>query len=885
MEKFTRIRCFIKKASVMCDNMSISFTADYNDDGKIINFVDGRILDDTAEERVRQRFSKILHYEYGYSKKQMATEVPISRGSQEVRDINGNAIRADIVVYETNAACANRNQGQIILIVECKAPDKTKGYNQLVSYIYNTNAGGGVWFNGSGDDSEIECYRRVNVPTNTLKPWPGLPRTDETWDSIGRRKKSELIRPKDIKGLLRRCHNKLHGRGTEEDDLTMDMVRIILAKARDEEKGGDQPEFYCTPEEYSDERLWVNVEDRIQKLFDEVKALNEEVFESHERILVGARAVCDVVSLLQDYQLLSDLSDNVEWDLMGCAYEEYTAAYLKRKSGQFFTNRLVIDFLVRTIDPIYSDRVLDPAGGSGGFLTGVLRHIRNKIISSEGTAIAKQRQLDTIRTRLFMVESSKRLVKVAKTAMILNGDGHTGMTQGDSLGNFSNFNETIIAQCGKEKPTVILTNPPFAGVGEGKITDESTLAQFQVSKKWEMIDDKPHSTDEVVLDGVPPEMLFLERCIEWLAPGGYLGIVLPKGFLDTNTYLPGRYYLFNTCKLLAVINLHKNTFQPHTGVRTCLVILQKNSTKKSQNMNYPIFMAISKRIGQDSEGEPIYVYDSAKGELTEELDSDLDEIYKSFMNFKNDKLVESEYCFAIERQDIDAQFRINPQAFMPSLNKTLRDVAQIDEKEGWTVSTLGQINNDIKIFQGPRWKSENIISETGAGESVEPYFTPSAILQEKGDSKKYLNLSRATKKQLKIIEKLRINRGDILITRSGSIGRVIFVTKQHDKSIASDDLIRIVIPDEKLRHYVYCFLMSKQAQDQLLRNEYGSIQQHLESIHVSNLLIPIPENMSEVDDIITQSIQALNSKENAYDLAIAALSKIQLKMIDIIEKR
>jgi hypothetical protein len=218
-----------------------------------------------------------------------------------------------------------RNQGQILFITECKAPDKNNGYNQLVSYIFNTSAGGGVWFNGSGDDSEIECYRRIDTPMASLKPWPGFPRKGETWISIGRRKKSELVRPKDIKGLFRRCHNKLHGRGTEEDDLTMDMVRIILAKAHDEEKECDQPEFYCTPEEYLDERLWGNVESRVQSLFNEVKVLNAEVFEAHERILVGARAICDVVSLLQDYQLLSDLSDNVEWDLMGYAYEEYTA--------------------------------------------------------------------------------------------------------------------------------------------------------------------------------------------------------------------------------------------------------------------------------------------------------------------------------------------------------------------------------------------------------------------------------------------------------------------------------------------------------------------------------------------------------------------------------
>ena len=94
-----------------------------------------------------------------------------------------------------------------------------------------------------------------NSPSRLLINWPGIPRPKESWDAIGRRKKEDLIKPKDIKGLLRRCHNKLHGRGVEgeEEDLTMDMVRLILAKAQDEEQSGEYPTFYCTPEEYSTE--------------------------------------------------------------------------------------------------------------------------------------------------------------------------------------------------------------------------------------------------------------------------------------------------------------------------------------------------------------------------------------------------------------------------------------------------------------------------------------------------------------------------------------------------------------------------------------------------------------------------------------------------------
>ncbi|MCL6481796.1 MAG: N-6 DNA methylase [Firmicutes bacterium] len=855
---------------------SINWDVDFNEEGKIISFLNGKLLADKPEERVRQRFAKILHYEYGYSKDQMDIEVPIYYGANELTDENGNPVRADIVVYESKTARENRDQGKILLIVECKAPNVTGGYNQLVSYIYNTSAGGGVWFNGE----EVAYFRRLTHPHNTLVEWPGIPRKNESWDAIGRRKKSELLRPKDIKGLFKRCHNKLHSRGSEEDDLTMDMVRIILAKAMDEEKEGEYPQFYCTPEEYSTEEGRRQVEERIQALFDEVKELNRQVFDPHEKISVGSRALCDVVCILQDYQLLADFNESHNWDLMGHAYEEYTEVYLKRRKGQFFTNRLVVDFLVKLIDPTPSDIVLDPAGGSGGFLTGVMRYVRNKIVNGSGSSISKQRQLDRFRSRLFMVESSKRLVKVAKTAMILNGDGHAGMTQGDSLADYNDINETIHAQCGRGVPTVILTNPPFAGIGEGRITDKPTLERFQLSRKWEMIDGKWSPTEELLPEGVPPEMLFLERCIDWLAPGGKLGIVLPKGFLDTNTYLPARAYLLKHCKLLAVVNLHKNTFQPFTGVRTCLVIAEKYKVDETtqevlREDNYDIFMAISRKIGQDSEGKPIYKTDDA-GNVSEELDHDLDDILSNYKAFVAGNLKPSNYCYSVSIRDIDETLNINPQRYMPNLNETIKLVTQIGEIPGWSVEALGQIHPDIRIYKGPRLRSENlVVEEMVDGANVEPYYTPSAILQDKSDSMKYLDLSKATTAQLRTIEKIRVRRHFLVITRSGTIGRIAYITKQHDNAIVSDDLIRIEIPDEDLRHYVYVFLQSQLAQDQFKRNEYGSIQQHLEPAHVREVLIPIPDDIEVVRDIIDKSKKALEAKEAAQDLHKGAMNALE----------
>ncbi|WP_424598940.1 N-6 DNA methylase [Arcobacter sp.] len=637
------------------------------------------------------------------------------------------------------------------------------------------------------------------------------------------------------------------------------MVRIILAKAMDEERTSEFCEFYCTPDEYRTKEGRLTTATRIYELFQEVVSENRDVFAEHEKITVGPRAICDVVVELQRYRLLSDLHESTDWDIMGHAYEQYTATYLKRTRGQFFTNRLVVDFLAEALDPSYQDIILDPAGGSGGFLTGAMRHVRKKILSSNGTAIAKQRQLDKHRTNLFMIEISNRLVKIAKTAMILNGDGHAGMTKGDSLGPINELNDNVVGRCGIGSPKIILTNPPFAGVGDGRITDPDVLDNFSCGIRWSNRGGEFISTGERNTEGVPPEMLFFERCLRWIAPGGKIGIIMPKSFLDTQTYYPARKLLLDEFRLKCVINCHKNTFQPHTGVRTCILIIEKPLIQEDLPTDYPIFMGISKKIGQDSEGFPIFQRDNMN-QLTDIIDSDLNQILNDYQDFNTNTLNESEYRFKVNKSEIDNLLRINPQVYLPNLNETIREIESIDGIDGWSVTTIGQISNEVRIFKGPRLKSEDLIVEE-PGDGIEPYYTPTAVLQEKSDSAKLLNINFASEKQIATINAVRVHRGDIVITRSGTIGRVAFITHRLDGAIVSDDLIRVRISDENLRLYVYQFLQTEKALNQMLRNEYGAVQQHLEPNHISNILIPIPDDLALLDDIIYETAQHISLKE------------------------
>ena len=847
-----------------------SIQPEFDDDGRLIDFLTGAPLADEPEERVRQEYLRILHYQYGYPKNVLAREVAIYRGSGEARDSEGKPIFADIVAYETPEACQARDQGSIRFVVETKAPDEERGHNQLVSYIFNTSANGAVWYNG-----EIRWYRRYQIPEQRLVPWPGIPRVDEAWDAVGRRRKSDLRPLVDVRGTLERCNNRLHRRGAEGDDLTMDMVRLLLAKAHDEEREDENPLFYCTPEEYTSEAGQRAVVARVQGLFEEVRNLNPTVFEPAERIRVGDRQIVEVVVELQDYRLLGE--DDEQWDVMGAAYEQYTADVLKREGGEFFTNRIVVKLLTRMVDPHPDHLMLDPAGGTGGFCTATIRHMRGVVRSSSLASAAKRRRMEQIKDRIFYVDIRHRLVKIAKAAMILTGNGHRGFTQGDSLAPFERLPDAFRERCQPGTVDRVLTNPPFAGTTTGRIdVPAEMMPQFQLAHRWQWDNDRFQPGPDPASGGVPPELLFIERCMQWLRPGGILGIVVPKGVLENpDATLPARHFIFRSAHVRAVIGLHKNTFQPYTGSRTALLVLQKKTEEQARlaDPDYPIFMALSRKIGQDSEGVPVFVKDD-DGRITDKVDHDLDQIFDAWSAFNAGTFEPSEYAFSVQRSALNARsLIISPQSFLPSLNEAIATVIRLGESDDFTVEPLGDLAT--RVYKGTRFKREDLETELSGGTDVVRYYTPAALLQDRGESVKYLDLSKADPRRRREIERHKLKRLDLLVTRSGSVGRVILTVADQAGHVGSDDLIHVDIADEAVRAYVYQFLKSDLGQRQMRKNEYGTIQQHLEPAHLREVLIPVPVERARLESVAASVQRAVEAKEASLAQEVGAASALE----------
>ena len=115
-----------------------------------------------------------------------------------------------------------------------------------------------------------------------------------------------------------------------------------------------------------------------------------------------------------------------------------------------------------------------------------------------------------------------------------------------------------------------MTNPPFAG----NISERDILKQYRLAEK-----------NGKTINKIGRDILFVEKNLNFLKPGGRMAIVLPQGRLNNSKDLFLRNFLFNKAKILGVIGLHANTFRPHTATKTSVIILQKYTNSEITRIN------------------------------------------------------------------------------------------------------------------------------------------------------------------------------------------------------------------------------------------------------------------------------------------------------------
>ncbi len=588
-------------------------------EGKVADFLTGAHVRDTPEEYVRQNVEKALVRQYKYDPRDCRPEFPIKVGSSRKR--------VDLIVF---TAGAEHKQENASILVECKKPgtsphNKTEGIAQLQSYMAAClNAVYGLWTNGD----ERYCFaKRTTSKGHAFEEIIEIPAFGQT-EADAQRPKRKDLKPATADNLLfafRRCHNYIAGtEGKQKPEAFWELLKLIFCKIEDERSR--VIDFYVTPSERTSSTTAASTKARTQKLFEEkVVKKYPTIFPAESSTIdLKANVVAYVVGQLQSFSLLAS-----PVDVKGVAYEEVVGSNLRGDRGEFFTPRNACRMAVTMLNPQPTERLLDPACGTGGFLITAMNHALEHIERAEraswsdptnGTEEERQelyrQRSDYLRDWVFGIDLNPGLVRAAKMNMVMNNDGSGGLFQADSLANPHVWDPKLSAAAPLGSIDVLVTNPPFGA--NITIDDEALLSQYDLAAVWDRVDDghwvirlDRHGAP-VLQKSQPPEILFIERCVQFVTEGsGRLAMVIPNGILNNPALGYVRQWLQVQVQVLAVVDLARELFQPKNDTQTSMVLMRRLDAKErglasAGKLEYPIFMAIAERVGHDKRGNTLW---------------------------------------------------------------------------------------------------------------------------------------------------------------------------------------------------------------------------------------------------------------------------------------
>lgn len=601
---------------------------------KIFAPLKNKELISTPEERVRQEYICRLVNDYGYSLEQMEQETQVNSATRGT----GRA-RADIIIWKNTADKTERNSP--LIVVECKAEQITireEDYFQGLNYASTVNAD----FLVATNIKETRIFKVVKgkIP-DRLSEIVDIPKAVDATNE--KKVKDILAQTKsftrdEFSKLLFKCHNIIRNNDKLSPEAAFDEIsKILFIKIRFE-RNNTGAQVFSKDEFLKLKQAIEAVSFRgsipfYQQLFENTKEdfAKDDLFDVNDTLKIKEASFEAIVEELQIYNL-STTADDVK----GIAFEKFLGKTFRGELGQFFTPRTVVDFMVEVLDPMEGEVISDPCCGSGGFLIKAFEYVREKIendiqkvkeqIKSDlfneeyDKANDKKKQeveeqveryfsilnkeLDTANDNsrlkslshdcVFGTDANPRMARTAKMNMIMHGDGHGGVHHHDGLLNVNGIFENRF--------DVILTNPPFGARVEkslkitetDKFTDNDKIEYYKArygndyTKAISQVNDNVGKSVLSLYESgklsALTEVLFIERCLRLLKPGGRLGIVLPEGVLNNTNLHAVRELFEEMAKIVLITSIPQDVFMASGAtVKPSLVFFKKftkNERKK-----------------------------------------------------------------------------------------------------------------------------------------------------------------------------------------------------------------------------------------------------------------------------------------------------------------
>lgn len=802
-----------------------------SEDKSVTDYITGKLVKSGVKEHEEavNVFARKLVEELGYSKNQIQT-LPQFRAKESPSGRPKYPV--DIVVYHDEI---NKSYDNVYMIVECKQPNKKDGRNQLDIYLNLVpSAEIGAWFNGK----EHIYLWKVQDPKTKRPIWkeiPSIPKEGQRVEDIGHNLKKDLIVPSDLKSIFKDIRNHLVGTTTgitRDETIAQQIINLLFCKIYDEINTPlDESVTFCAKANDTPK----DVKNRIEDLFTKVKTQYNDVFDMSDTIDLDAKSVSYVVGELQDY-----IITKANRDAIAEAFEIFIGPALRGSEGQFFTPRNVIKLIIELIDPNIDEYIIDPACGSGGFLIAALEHVWTKLNEKAKNLGWSNETLVSERIRLASkyiagIDKDSFLAKVTKAYMALIGDGRGGIFCENALNPPSEWSHKTRDKIKLGTFDVVVTNPPFGakiavkGEGEGG----EILKQYDLAHKWKYEDSKQiwEKTNDL-WDKQPPQILFIERCLQLLKPHGRMAIILPETYLHATN---SQYILsfLKRHKILHIVDLSHNTFRPHNNAKTVVVILEKLEEGETLT-DYKILFSIAEKVGHDHTGNPLYKIDMTTGNeicepaldpITKEtrqkrvIDDDIPEIIKVFKEYKAGKeITPSSLLFSVNYKDINPNILV-PRYYWREYEDTLK--AYIKNNNACPV-TLGELEEKeiIKVYDG-----HGSPASVFKGKGDVPYVRVADIINCEVYKNPTSLVPMYTYKKLKGKNGVNLQCGDILFVRRGSyrIGSVAIVSPFDEDVLLTKEILvfKVIKQDNEygITPYYLLYLLNLDVVQQQIHNK------------------------------------------------------------------
>ena len=605
--------------------------------------VRGKAVQLKPEEVVRQLYAERLLKQYQYPRDRVRFEHPVNFGREKKR--------SDIVILDKD------RPDTPYVIIEVKKPKLQDGKDQLRSYCNATGAPIAVWTNGQ----QISHYHRKDP--NYFEEITDIPNADQTLaDILNERftlkdlilKDKLATERKSLKDIILELEDEVLANAGV--DVFEEVFKLIFTKLYDEFKSQEDKMFInrllrqkidtavqesshlYSPTSQDYEALRKAVEEirdddfrplefrntgqtdaelktKIQRLFDEARNHWKSVFPDVSTFELSDSHLSVCVSSLQDVKLF-----NSNLQIVDEAFEYLVSKSAKGEKGQYFTPRHVIDMCVKMLNPKRGETMIDTASGSCGFPVHTIFNITGTLFSNAEISVADKEHV----LKVFGIDFDEKTVRVARTLNLIAGDGETNVLHLNTLDyerwrdNTEKNNRWVLtygrgfdrlkklrAEQGENRQfnfDILMANPPFAG----DIKESRILHQYKLGFKG---NGKAQAK-------VGRDILFIERNLDFLKPGGRMAIVLPQGRFNNTSDKYIRDFIAERARILAIVGLHGNTFKPHTGTKTSVLFLQKWNDDPDEGPlcprveDYPVFFAVSEKGGKDNSGDYVFLENS-----------------------------------------------------------------------------------------------------------------------------------------------------------------------------------------------------------------------------------------------------------------------------------